>query len=104
MLGTARVGQLLFTTSAGRWDGAVAAFRYRWQQCVPDLSLCHEIPGADAQQLRLAPAQLGAVVRVVVTAINSGGDVSATSAPSGVVRPRLPKPCVVPRLRGKNLP
>jgi hypothetical protein len=101
--GTARVGEELFVTWAGAWEGAETLFRYGWQRCTPNRATCTDIPGATEEMLVLRSAELGSVVRVVLTAANSGGTASAHSAPSGLVRPALPKPCIVPRLRGKTL-
>lgn len=101
--GAARVGAELTAVTPGGWVGRSIVFRYRWQRCTPDLALCTDIFGATGERLRLTRGLLGVVIRLVVTATNPSGSVVSASLPSAVVQPALPRPCVVPRLRGKTV-
>jgi hypothetical protein len=101
--GTARVGAELTAVTAGGWEGRSIVFRYQWQRCTPDLASCADIFGATGERLRVTRGLLGAVIRLIVTATNPSGSVVSASLPSAVVQPALPKPCVVPRLRGKTV-
>jgi serine protease AprX len=93
IVGTARVGATL-SASEGEWVGAAQLdFLFRWQRCTPEGLVCTDIEGAEGTLFTPASADVGASVRVVVTA--SGGDdsamaismhtpVIATAAPAGV--------------------
>jgi PASTA domain len=104
--GSPRAGEEIIAVLVGGWQGGELVFRYRWQRCAAGVTACVDMPGETRESLRLTPADVGSVVRLVVTASNSSGTVSAASAPTGVVQPALPKPraCVVPKLRGKTVP
>ncbi len=82
--GTLTVGASL-TTTTGAWSGAPApGYAYQWQRCAPT---CADISGATAAAYTLAAADLGATVRVVVTAANSAGSATADATAVGPVRP-----------------
>lgn len=72
--GTPVVGQTL-TANRGAWTGSPApSYAYQWQRGGVNIS------GATSQAYQLAPADDGASVRVVVTAINASGSASAASS------------------------
>ena len=81
--GTPVAGRLLKVTP-GSWRNA-ASFSYEWQRCAA--GHCAAIPGADTATLRLGGGALDSKLKAVVTATNAAGSTSATSAPTGVVRP-----------------
>ena len=86
--GTARAGERL-TTDAGRWTGTPAIdYGYQWRRCDAKGDACKSIPGATATSYVAGAADVGATLRVVVTAGNWIASVSqAASAPTGVVAP-----------------
>jgi adhesin/invasin len=80
--GTARAG-LTLTSSLGTWSGTPPiSYTYQWQLCRPG---CSNIAGATASALKLTAADLGARVRVVVTASNTAGSGRAISSQVGPV-------------------
>jgi hypothetical protein len=81
--GAARVRNTL-SASAGGWSGGGIGFSYQWQRCTPT---CGNIAGASGRSYTLAPADLGARVRVIVTATNSKGVAQATTGAVGPVAP-----------------
>jgi len=82
--GPASVGQSLQAT-AGTWSGAATtAFAYQWSRCGADGNGCTSISGATGQSYGVGQADIGMSLRVTVTATNSSGPTSATSAASPV--------------------
>lgn len=99
--GVLRAGQVV--TAASAWSGAGEIdFAYQWQRCDASSASCAAIGGASAQSYVLTTADVGATLRVVVTATNSGGSTSATSSATAVVRasPAAPTPVTAPSLSG----
>jgi hypothetical protein len=81
-----QVGQRL-TASTGNWTGAQPiAYTYQWQQCGASGGSCGPIGGATGQSYVATDADVGHTLKVVVTATNSDGTASSTSAPTGVVQ------------------
>ena len=82
--GTATVG-LTLTASAGTWIGsAPLSFAYQWQHCNPG---CANISGATGTAYKIIDQDMGAMVRVVVSASNAAGGALAASAQIGPVSP-----------------
>ena len=99
LTGTPREGSTL-TASPGEWTGAgPIAYAYQWQRCDPAGSSCADLTGATDPAYVLMPADVGAAVRVVVTASNSAGQQSAPS-PSLPVEGRPPRNLTPPKLLG----
>lgn len=73
--GAAKVGAQL-TAFRGEWSPTGPAVEYAWQRDGVD------IPGATGATYVLTAGDVGAVVRVKVTAINADGRTSVTSAPT----------------------
>jgi len=88
--GTARSGFQL-TASAGTWSGtAPLTLAYSWERCDRTGATC--VPtGVAKSSYSLATADVGSVLRVVVTATNAAGAASATSPFSGVVQSKSQK-------------
>jgi hypothetical protein len=84
--GTPQVDSTL-TTSNGTWSDSSATFTYAWNRCDAAGNTCTAIGGATASTYKLVAADLGHTIRSVVTAKNSSGSTSATSAPTGSVAP-----------------
>ena len=68
--GTAKVGEEL-SASNGTWSGDVSSFTYQWQRC--SSSGCADVDGATARTYGVRTADVGAQIRVAVTAHNSSG-------------------------------
>jgi hypothetical protein len=83
--GTAAVGQTL-TASTGTWSGKPTAYAYQWQRCDAPGAACVGIVGASAQSYLVVDGDVGATLRVAVTAANSSGQGTATSAATAVVQ------------------
>jgi hypothetical protein len=82
--GSAIVGDTI-ASSTGVWAGAVPiSYGYQWQTCNP---VCSNVPGAVTYSYELAPSDLGAVVRIGVTATNSNGHLVAFSAETSTILP-----------------
>ena len=83
--GTPQVGQTL-TASTGTWNSSTTpTYTYQWQRCDTAGNNCAAISGATAQTYTVTNADVNKTLRVVVTATNSSGSGSATSAQTAVV-------------------
>lgn len=81
----AQFGSLL-GASTGSWSGVPTNYTYQWFRCDSNGSNCVPIVGANSQTyVLLADADVGATLRVTVTASNGSGSSSAQSAASAVV-------------------
>lgn len=79
--GTARVDELL-TVSNGAWAAFPApSFTYQWQRGATNIS------GATSSTYLITDADAGSALRCIVTASNTAGSASATSAATAVVLP-----------------
>ena len=83
--GTTVVGKQL-TSTVGGWTRKPTSFTRRWFDCDTNGLHCVVIPGATAAKYTLVSADVGFTIRVEVTATNSSGSATATSAPTGVVQ------------------
>jgi hypothetical protein len=86
--GTAREGKTL-TATTGTWEAGEAApesYAYQWEECNTAGEACSSIVGATEHEYTLTSADVGHTIRVVVTATNKGGSVSATSEPTAEVQ------------------
>jgi hypothetical protein len=73
-------------TTNGIWTGYPAPnFTYQWEDCNTSGQSCTAIAGATAQSYTPTSADVGDTLRVTVTATNSAGSASETSAQSAVV-------------------
>ncbi|MGE0879349.1 MAG: hypothetical protein AB7O61_11935, partial [Acidimicrobiia bacterium] len=91
--GTNRAGSTL-TASTGTWTNSPTSFAYLWQRCDASGNACVNLPTATSATYGLTATDVDATMRVVVTATNSGGPASATSAATAVILPALPSPPV----------
>jgi len=84
--GTAQQGQTL-TAGTGSWNGAQPiSYAYQWRRCDSAGTGCSDVAGATAQTYVLTSADVGSTMRVAVTASNSAGTSTATSAQTAVVQ------------------
>jgi hypothetical protein len=83
--GTLAEGSLL-SASTGSWNGTQPiAYAYQWQRCDAAGGHCADVLGATQSIYAQVAADEGHTLRVAVTATNSGGSRTATSAATGVV-------------------
>jgi hypothetical protein len=82
--GTAAVGSTL-TAANGTWNGSPTGYTYAWARCDALGNACAPVAGQTAQTYAVTAADTGTTIRVVVTATNSAGSTSATSAQTAVV-------------------
>lgn len=81
IVGGARAGTLA-AAGPGEWDSPLIGVEYRWLRCPPPgRSGCAAIRGAAGSRYRVSLADLGQVLRVLVTARNRFGASAATSGP-----------------------
>jgi hypothetical protein len=87
--GTPQEGQGL-SASSGAWSGTQPlSYRYQWQRCDTSGNSCASVAGATAQSYQLTANDVGAQMRVQVTASNTSGSATAVSAPTSVVTSSL---------------
>jgi len=99
--GRAEDGQTL-TADAGSWSGTQPiSYAYRWQRCNGSGQECRSIAKASGQSYALTASDVGATVRVIVTASNAYGQASAPSSASSVVlAPGPPSNTAPPQITG----
>ncbi len=84
--GTPEVGLTLVATR-GTWKNNPTSFHFAWLRCDTTGAACLAIGGATAKIYTVTTADVGHTLRVSVTARNSSGATTATSAPTTVVPP-----------------
>ncbi len=102
--GEAREGATL-AASEGTWTGTQPiTYSYVWERCEPHAA-CQAIEGAgNTDTYRLGAADVGAAIRVTVTAGNSAGPpASATSAQTPLVEGAAPESVAPPSISGEPL-
>jgi hypothetical protein len=82
--GTAEVGLTLVATH-GTWKGSPTSFHFAWVRCNTTGDACLGIGGATAKIYTPTAGDIGHTLRVSVTARNSSGSTTATSAATGIV-------------------
>ena len=89
---TPRVGETL-TASAGTWQtSGSTSYTFQWRRCNGGGNNCSDISGAKSQSYSVASADAGNTLRVEVTASNSDGKTTATSAATQKVSAGSPPP------------
>src|SRR6266545_4848276 len=84
--GTPQDGQTL-TASPGSWSGTQPiTYADQWQRCNSSGANCAPISGATSPTYAVTSADVGSTLRVAVTATNSAGSATATSAATTVVQ------------------
>jgi len=81
--GSALVGHTV-QSSTGVWTGVTTTFGYQWSRCNTNGTSCANISGATGQSYGIGTVDAGNALRVSVTATNSTGSGSATSAASTI--------------------
>ena len=83
--GSPQEGSTLTTTNGSWTSDSALAYAYKWQRCDAAGANCADIAGATTNTYKVVAADVGKRLRSVVTASNSSGATSATSAPTAVV-------------------
>jgi IPT/TIG domain-containing protein len=97
--GSAVEGQTL-TAKNGGWQNSPTSYAYRWLRCLSNGSSCQAIAGATSQTYLLGPEDLHRTLKVEVTAENTHGQASATSAPTSEVVFPVPAEVSPPTITG----
>ena len=98
--GTAKDGETL-KAEPGSWEGTpTITYSYQWQSCNGSGEACKPIEGATASSYKLAHGDVGATLKVIVTAKNGGGETPAASPKSAVVGASAPVNKVLPSISG----
>jgi serine protease AprX len=82
--GSAVAGATL-SAEAGAWSGAPLSYSFQWQRCPASGDGCNEIAAATGGAYTLEAADVGSIVRVLVSASGSEGSATALSGPTAVV-------------------
>lgn len=83
--GFPREGEVL-AGAPGSWNGAQPmTFAYQWQRCDTAAVTCIDIPNATGGTYVIGGGDVGARMRLAVTATNTAGSATATSAATDVV-------------------
>ena len=95
--GTPQSGSQLSVTN-GTWAGTTPfTYKYQWSRCDTTGGSCSDIGGATAQSYDLKQVDVGTTLRAEVTATNSDGSASSTSAPTAqITAPATPAPTGCP--------
>jgi hypothetical protein len=84
--GTPQAGRTL-TASTGNWAGTQPmTYAYQWRRCDSAGANCADIAGATAASYTAATSDVSRTLVVAVTATNSAGHATASSAATGVVQ------------------
>lgn len=98
--GTAQAGQTL-TAATGTWTfQTTPTYTYQWQRCNESGASCTSITGATSSTYVVQSADNTSTLRVVVTAQNTDGTTSATSAQTAVVGSNAPSNTALPAISG----
>ena len=73
------------TADNGTWSNSPTSYAYQWQRCASDGASCGDITAASNKTYTPTSGDVGHTLRVVVTAANTDGKASATSAPTEVI-------------------
>lgn len=76
--------------SKGSWSGRPTSYAYRWRRCDRSGKHCTNIRRARSRSHRLARADVGHTLRVIVIATNARGSASATSTQTPAVTAHTP--------------
>jgi serine protease AprX len=85
IIGTSEEGQTL-NAANGTWGGTEPfEFAHQWQRCDAQGESCADIAGAEGPSYTVAPGDVGATIRLAVTASGLAGALLAFSEPSEAV-------------------
>jgi hypothetical protein len=83
--GPPQVGKTL-NASTGSWSGSPTSYTYQWLRCTSSGGNCGNIVGAGSSSYVVRAVDVGFTFRVEITATNSVGSATATSAATRVVK------------------
>jgi alpha-tubulin suppressor-like RCC1 family protein len=90
------------TASTGTWTGSLPiTYGYQWESCNTSGESCTNISGATNSTYAIAHEEVGHTIRVKVTAKNSAGEATATSAQTATVAASAPANTALPVISGK---
>jgi acid phosphatase type 7 len=89
--GSAQAGQIL-TATTGSWTNYPTGYAYQWRRCDTAGSNCSDITGATSAAYAVGQADVGATLRVRVTATNGIGSGTADSAATDQIAAGPPPP------------
>jgi RHS repeat-associated protein len=90
------------TASTGTWTGTpTITYSYQWESCNTAGESCTSISGATGSSYTIAHEEVGHTIRVKVTAKNSAGEASATSAQTATVAAAAPANTALPTISGE---
>ncbi len=96
-----RVDGETLTSGTGTWTGTEPIlFTYQWQRCDALGNACADLTGETGSGYDLTGADIGHVIRVVVTGANDAGSSSASSAIAVPVQPAPPVNVTEPTTTG----
>ena len=96
--GHANQGQILSATST--WNPAGVSYSYQWQSSSDSGATWANITGATSSTYTVAASDLGNLVRVAVTSVNTYGTATAASTGVGPILNNAPINTAVPALTG----
>jgi hypothetical protein len=89
------------TATNGTWSGtAPISYTYQWRRCGAAGDDCEDIDGVTGASHTLTHADVGATIRVVVTATNAASSETATTDASAVVGAAIPSSTALPVISG----
>jgi hypothetical protein len=89
------------SATTGNWGGELPiGFAYQWRRCDAAGAACANIAGATSSTYTSATADVAKTIRVVVTASNTTGSASATSAQTAQIVGATPVNQVLPAIAG----
>ena len=88
------------TADPGTWSGSPTAYAYQWERSDDVGATWAPVAGAVSATHVLTAAEVGAVIRVVVTASNPGGSGTAASSATASVLPAPPSVIDPPAISG----
>ncbi len=97
--GTAKDGQTL-TSTTGTWSGSPTSYARQWLRCDTAGTNCTNISGATATTYVVTSTDVGATIRVKITATNASGSGTANSAQTATVAAAAPVVSAVPTISG----
>src|SRR6185312_15240399 len=98
--GTPRDGETV-TVDRGTWTGTpTISYAYQWRRCDANGANCADIANATKTTYTLTSADANSTIRVLVTAANGAGAVTATSGATSKVDPVAPSNTTAPSISG----
>jgi alpha-tubulin suppressor-like RCC1 family protein len=90
------------SASTGSWAGSpTITYGYQWESCNAAGEGCSSISGATGTSYTVAHEEVGHTIRITVTAKNSVGEASASSAQTATVAASAPANIVLPVVSGE---